>query len=260
MLTLEEHGDVTRVILSTTATRAAGYTASAYLVHGVMVDVGFPAVAREVQALLRTGRVRGVMLTHHHEDHAGNVALAVQAALPLGAAESTLATLRTLPRIEPYRRLIWGTPHRLTLDVEPLCDEALRLIPTPGHAHDHHAVWDAERETMFGGDLFLGVKVRATHPAERPRDILRSVRAAAALEPRRLFDAHRGAVPDPAAALRAKGDWLEETIGRIEERAGRGWSDRAITREVLGREDPPYYVSGASLSRINLVRAVRAGW
>lgn len=260
MLTREEHGDVTRMIFSTAVTRVAGYTASAYLVRGVLVDVGFPAVSREVAELLRAARVRGVMLTHHHEDHAGNVAVALRAGLPVGAAASTLATLRDLPPIERYRRLIWGTPQRLTLPVEPLCDDALRLIPTPGHAHDHHIVWDAERETIFAGDLFLGVKVRATHPTERPRDILRSVRAAAALEPHRLFDAHRGAVPNPAAALRAKGDWMEETIGRIDERIARGWSDRAITRDVLGREEPPYYISGGSLSRISFVRAVRAGW
>ena len=259
MLTIEEHGDVTRVILSTAVTRAAGYTVSAYLVRGVLVDVGFPAVEREVARLLRDTRARGVMLTHHHEDHAGNVAVAAQAGLPIGAAELTLATLRALPGIEPYRRLIWGTPHALAIPVEPLCDDALRLIPTPGHSHDHHAVWDAERETLFAGDLFLGVKVRAVHPAERPRDIVRSVRAAAALHPRRLFDAHRGLVPDPAASLAAKGDWLEETIGRITALVDRGWSDRAITRETLGREDPPFYVSAGSLSRINLVRAVRAG-
>ena len=37
--------------------------------------------------------------------------------------------------------------------------------------------WDAERETVFGGDLFLGVRVRVAHPGEDPRQLARSVRA-----------------------------------------------------------------------------------
>lgn len=136
--------------------------------------------------------------------------------------------------------------------------DALRLVPTPGHAPDHHIVWDAERETIFGGDLFLGVKVRAAHHDERPRQLARSLRATAALRPRRYFDAHRGPVRDPVAALVAKADWLEQTIAAIERRIAQGWSDRAIARDVLGREDLAYYVSRGAMSRITFVAQVRA--
>ncbi len=136
--------------------------------------------------------------------------------------------------------------------------DTLRLVPTPGHASDHHIVWDAERETIFGGDLFLGVKVRAAHDDERPRELARSLRATAALRPRRYFDAHRGPVRNPVSALGAKADWLEETIAAIEQRIGQGWSDRAIAREILGREDLAYYVSRGGMSRVTFVAQVRA--
>jgi hypothetical protein len=118
-------------------------------------------------------------------------------------------------------------------------------------------VWDAERETLFAGDLFLGVKVRALHRHEDPRLTARSVRAAAALAPKCMFDSHRGLVPDPVAALLAKADWIDSTIAAIERRLTAGWSDRAITRTVLGREDAVYYVSNGAMSKINFVRAVR---
>jgi hypothetical protein len=65
-------------------------------------------------------------------------------------------------------------------------------------------------------------------------------------------------VPNGADALRAKAAWLGEMIGAIDERIARGWSDRAITRAVLGREDVVYAVSRGDLSRLNFVRAVRA--
>ena len=38
-----------------------------------------------------------------------------------------------------------------------------------------------------------------------------------------------------------------------------GWSDRAITRAVLGREDGVHYVSSGDLSKVNFVKAVRTG-
>jgi hypothetical protein len=102
------------------------------------------------------------------------------------------------------------------------------------------------------------VKVRVARPMEEPRALALSARRAAALQPKRVLDSHRGLVPNGVDALLAKASWLEEMIGRIDERIARGWSDRAITRALLGREDVVYAVSRGDLSRVNFVRAVRA--
>jgi glyoxylase-like metal-dependent hydrolase (beta-lactamase superfamily II) len=257
MLALEEFGDVTRIVMSTPVSRSIGYAVSAYLTRGILIDLGFPAVWGELADFIDHARPAGAIITHHHEDHGGNAELAARRGLPLAASEATLALLREGEPIGLHRRIIWGTPGRLVSPVEALACDALRLIPTPGHAADHHVVWDAERETLFAGDLFLGVKVRAAHPGENPRELARSVRAAAALRPKRMFDAHRGLVPDPVGALLAKAEWLDETIAAIERRVADGWSDRAIAREVLGREDAAHYVSRGAMSKINFVRAVR---
>ena len=55
-----------------------------------------------------------------------------------------------------YRRIVWGAPSPLGTFVRAADLGGLELIPTPGHSTDHHIVWDAERRTIFGGDLFLG--------------------------------------------------------------------------------------------------------
>jgi glyoxylase-like metal-dependent hydrolase (beta-lactamase superfamily II) len=140
---------------------------------------------------------------------------------------------------------------------DDLAEAGLALLAAPGHSPDHHVVWDAERETVFSGDLFLGVKVRVAHASEDARDLTRSLRVAAALRPRRLFDAHRGPIADPAGALLAKAAWIEETVGAIERRLAEGWSERAITREILGREPAEFYFSRGRLSKIGFVRGVR---
>ena len=258
MLRTEVYDDVTRVVMSTRLTRALGYAASAYLVRGALVDVGFPAVAGEVAAYLDATRPGGVLLTHHHEDHAGNVELVAHRGLPIGASDATLALLRALPPLGAYRRMIWGTPPPLRTPIERYENDALRLLPAPGHSADHHVVWDAERETLIAGDLFLSVKVRAAHPGEKPRQLTRTLRDIAALRPARMFDAHRGLVRDPVPTLLAKADWLDDLITRIDRRIADGSSDRAIARALLGREDLAHYVSLGRMSRINLVRALRA--
>lgn len=256
MLRVERYGDVERLLLTHWRSRLVGYQVSAYVTRGSLVDSGFPAAGPTLARWLRESRPAGVLVTHHHEDHAGNLPLAAALGFPLAAPEETLAWARAPERIGFYRRFTWGTPvplDRPAGDYEP---EGLELIATPGHSPDHHVVWDAERETLFSGDLFVGVKVRVARRDEDPREHVRQLRRVAALRPRRMFDAHRGLVDDPAAALLAKADWMEETIGRIDRRAEEGADARAIAREVFGREDAAWWFSAGDYGRRSLVEAV----
>ena len=266
MITIERHGDVTRLHLTHWRSRAVGYSVSAYLVRGVLIDTGFPAAGSTLARLLDELRPRAVVVTHHHEDHAGNVALVAARGLPVAVPDETLAILRPgEPGIGLYRRATWGRIR--PLDAAPLVrlgrDDlralGLELLATPGHATDHHAVWDAERRVLYGGDLWLGVKVRVARPNEDPRLHAASLRRAAALAPVSLFDAHRGRVDDPVGSLLAKADWIEETIARIERRAAEGASERRITREILGAEPPVALASRGDLSKRNFVRVVLRG-
>ncbi|MEJ7810632.1 MAG: MBL fold metallo-hydrolase [Gemmatimonadaceae bacterium] len=257
MIALEHAGDVTRVVLSTRWSRAFGYSVSAFLTRGILIDTGFPDVRAEVAALLDRVRPAGVVLTHHHEDHAGNMPLIARHALPVATSAGTLALLAHGERAGSYRRIVWGAMPPFTEPLAPFAPPGLRLVHLPGHSADHHAVWDDERGALFAGDLFLGVRVRVARPGEDPRVLARSLRQAVALGPRIVWDSHRGLIPHPLSALAAKADWLDETIAAIEARIARGWNDRAITRDVLGPEDRVGYVSFGDLSRRNFVRAVR---
>ena len=252
----EQHG-VTRIHMWSRRSRLVGYTVSAFVFDGVLIDCGFPAVRLDLARALDELPVRGAIITHHHEDHAGNLALLAARAIPVAMPAETLASARAGERVGLYRRFAWGTMRRLARPLEPFHTGQLALLHTPGHSADHHVVWDAERGILFSADLFLGVKVRVARPGEDPRQLALSLRRAADLRPRLMFDAHRGLVPDGATALLAKARWLDETIGRIDTHIAAGWSDRAITRAVLGREDGVHYVSSGDLSRINFVKAVR---
>ncbi len=258
MLRAIHHGDVLQLHGSTRVSRLIDYAVSVYVVRGVMIDTSFPYLRGELDAWLARNRVEGALVTHRHEDHAGNVPLLAERGIPIGMAAETLASVRAPRPIGMYRRITWGSATPLTRDPAPFAHPSLMMLPTPGHTADHHVVWDAERETLFCGDLFIGVKVRIAHPKEDVRGTVRSLRAMAALRPARVFDAHRGLVTDPVGSLVAKADWMEEMIRQIESHADRGWSTPRIRDAVLGREDLTGWASAGDYSRLNFVETVLA--
>lgn len=257
MVRVERHGDVTRFEMQSAAGRVVGYSASAFLVRGFLVDCGFPSARRHVATLLERHRPHGVFITHYHEDHAGNAELIAQTGIPIAASTETIARIRAPAPIRLYRRVTWGSPPPLRTPITPFESSELALVAAPGHSPDHNVVWDASDGTLFGGDLYLGVKVRIAHPGEDPRLLATTLRRIAALGPTRLFDAHRGFVANPAPLLTAKADWTEETIAAIERRIETGATDGMIVRELFGGESFPGYFSGGDYARINFVRAVR---
>jgi glyoxylase-like metal-dependent hydrolase (beta-lactamase superfamily II) len=247
--------DVTRLRLSSWQGRLAGYEVSAYVLRGILIDTGFRRAGRELEGVLEVVRPRGAIVTHWHEDHAGNVPALADRGLPMLMHPRCEATLRARPAIRAYRHVVWGQTRRLVAPLRELDPAPLEVLAMPGHSADHLGVWDAERRILVSGDLFLGVKVRVAHRSESPRLLLRSLRAAAALEPRLLLDAHRGPVAHATRQLRAKIAWLDDTIGAIVEGQARGDSPRSIARQVLGREAAVGWFSGGEYSKLAFVRA-----
>jgi endoribonuclease LACTB2 len=256
-LQIERHDDVVRLRMRSAGSRAAGLDVSAYVVRDTLIDTGFPHARAQLGRAVAGLGVRGVVVTHWHEDHAGNVELFARGGIPLHLDSATDAKIRQRPAIQLYRRVVWGRPPALRSPVVSLDPGPLEVIATPGHSTDHHVVWDAATETVFSGDLWLGVRSAIMHRDEDPYVMLDSLRRVHGLGPRRMFDAHRGLIEDASRALLARITWLSATIARIEHDIAAGWSDRAIVRAVLGGEAGAAYVSLGEYSRRNFVRAVR---
>ena len=236
---------------------AMGVEVSAYVIEGILIDSGFPRAEREVACALDSLEIRGAVITHSHEDHAGNVDLLTRRGMPVLLRPETEDVLRGRAQLRMYRQLAWGVPRPLQSPVTPLQTDVVTTIFTPGHSPDHQAVWHSASRTLFSGDLWLGIRYGVMHTWENPYQIIESLRIVHALTPDRMFDAHLGNVAFPLRAIKAKIDWLTDTIGRIEEEIARGRHDRAIVRNVLGGEKPAATVSFGEYAARNFVRAVR---
>lgn len=256
-LAIEQLGDVTRWRMQSLAGRVARITVSAYVYRGLLIDTGFHHARRSFASAMSSASIRGVIVTHWHEDHAGNAVLVSARRLPMWIAPKTEAILRARPRIQLYRRLVWGRPPALRGDVVPLNDDEFECIHTPGHSEDHHVVWFPDSRTLFSGDLWLGVRSRVFHASEDPYRIVETLRRVAELDPTRMFDSHRGLITSPAEALLARADWLTRTLDDIAGQIAEGRSDAAILEATLRGEEMVGVVSRGEYSRRNLIAAVR---
>jgi len=254
---IEQLGDVTRWRMQSVAGRAAHITVSAYIYHGVMIDTGFARAHRPFADALSSAAIRGAVVTHWHEDHAGNAAVLVGRGVPILLARKTEAILRTRPEIPLYRRLVWGRPPALAREVVPFNSDEFECVHTPGHSEDHQVVWFPETRTLFSGDLWLGIRSRVFHRSEDPYRIVESLRRVAMLEPARMFDAHRGLVTRPAESLLARADWLSQTLHEIEQQLAERRETNQIVESLLGGEELAGIVSRGEYSRRNLVLAVQ---
>ncbi len=199
------------------------------------------------------------LLTHHDEDHVGNAAALARHGLTVQATRPVIEALRHCEPIPLYRRWVWGTAE--PAKVTELAGTAaaggweLRPLHTPGHCADHHVFHEPNRDLVFSADLYIGRRVPVARRREDVVQLLESLRRVRDLRPKTLFCAHRGRVDDAVEALNAKIAWLEELVERVRGLVGRGLGVRQITRRVLGREGPVYWVSRGEYCKRNLVAA-----
>lgn len=245
----------------------------AFRVGDVLIDTCSPNQWHRMAATLQAQPpLKACVLTHHHEDHAGNAGSiqrmctgsGTRAALPVYAPKLALAPLRDGFPIEYYRNLVWGRytvrcePTEMTQPVRATLEDgshvSLHALHSPGHCDDHSVIWVPERGWLFSADLLVTSKPRMAFKQEVLADTLATLRDIVRLPVTTLWCSHRGRLDDGVSQLRARLDWMETLQQRaVELHETRGWPVARIARQLLGREDFLYYVSRGDFARRNLV-------
>ena len=239
-------------------------TCIVYRIGSTVIDTGPPNQWRAVRRFLAERRVRRVVITHHHEDHSGNLGPIRNAMKPeIYSPPEGLTPLREGYGLRLYQKLIWGRPDRVR--PEPMPEEieigngrALRALPSPGHSTDMTCYLEPQRGRLFTGDLFISQKTRYLREDENLRDQIDSLHRILELDFDTVFCSHKGVVRSGTERLRAKLDFLESLCERVRELSSQGRSLREITRTLLGHEGGISWLSGFHFSKRNLVRACLA--
>jgi glyoxylase-like metal-dependent hydrolase (beta-lactamase superfamily II) len=225
-----------------------------------VIDVGPPNQWRWVREFVEERQARRVLVTHHHEDHSGNLAAVGRAtgAELLGAPEA-LEPLASGFRLQAYRRLIWGRPGRVEAaplpESVPAGEGSLTPVSTPGHSPDMTCYLEPERGWLFTGDLYIASKPRYLRADENISEQIRSLKKILALDFELLFCSHRGVVEEGRAALQAKVDYLVDLRERARRLHDQGLGSREITRRLLGREDFMSWITALHFCKRNLIRS-----
>lgn len=154
--------------------------------EGVLVDSGYPGYFSRLQSAaphlgVAVERVRAVIVTHHHVDHAGAAeAIRSQAGATVFVGEGDAAIVQGDHPSHPphgFWREAWrpsmigyllhsarvgGARYRAVKSVATLDSERSfdlpgrpRVIPTPGHTAGHCSVLLEERGVLFSGDAMV---------------------------------------------------------------------------------------------------------
>ncbi|MCP4655736.1 MAG: MBL fold metallo-hydrolase [bacterium] len=236
-------------------------TTIVYRFGTTVIDTGPPNQWRAVRRFLEERPVSRVLVTHHHEDHSGNLAAIRELLDPeIFAPPAAVALLAEGFPLRLYQHLFWGRPRRVR--PEPVPDvleidqgRSLQALPTPGHSADMTCYLEPERGWLFTGDLFIARRSRYLREDEDLPALVASLRRVLDLDFATVFCGHRGVVPAGKEALRAKLVFLETFCERVQELRGEGRNVAEITRILLGGKNLPDRFTGSHFSKRNLIKA-----
>ncbi len=263
-LRIEPHGPVQVIRMERTWLGRVLLPVHAYLVGDTLVDTGIDCLgAALVQASLDRG-LRSALVTHHHEDHAGNAARLLAAGVLVSASPETAKLVAAHLPIKFYQHLVWGS--MTPAAVRPLGAETViggrlaTVLPAPGHCTDQVVFHVPSEGWLFSGDAFIHEQVRIFRGDEDFYATLATLERLIALDFDTLYCAHRPRLTNGKAALAQKRQWLQDLEGEARVRAARGQPVRQIV-DALGlrpRSIMPWLTLGDAAPD-NLIRAILTG-
>lgn len=216
-------------------------TVHLYIVGHVMIDTGLSHMREAACRIAGAHRVASVLLTHYHEDHAGNAgAIKRRLQVPVYGPAATCRKLENPGPIFPYQHLMWGRAEPVTANFLPELfihnNERFLPIHTPGHSRDHTVFLEPDKGWLFSGDLYLADRVKYFRADENIADQIRSLRKIQAYDFDALFCAHRPVIKNGRRHLARKLNFLEDFYGRVARLADEGLDAGGIMKRLAFKE------------------------
>jgi endoribonuclease LACTB2 len=237
------------------------YVTGFYFVDGLLIDCGPTNALPILKNLFRDLPAKQILITHHHEDHTGNLKYLYESKNLLAYAHplAEKGMRKVSEHIPIYRQIVWGRPafaemKSISREVSSESHQ-FQVVETPGHSEDHLCLFEPEKRWLFTGDLYLSSYMRYLRNDENIYEIMQSLKTLIDLQPRILFCNHRGPIENAAAALKNKLTFLENLRDEVLDCVRKGEPFDRIYRNF--KKDRVFrWFSAGELCTSNLIHAL----
>ena len=234
-----------------------------YFIDGLLIDTGHPNMRQEVISQVSALPIETIFITHHHEDHSGNLAgVKALSGAPTFASEKCVEILKNPPRISLAQRIVWGQNdayHQLQ-PIEGILEtkqHRFELIPIPGHAVDMVALYERQQGWLFSADLWVNDYIRYFMYNESMAQQIDSLKRVSELDFEALICSHNPKFDKGPERIRRKLAFMEDFYGRAASLYQKGMGEAAIMKAMgLKERWSTRLLSGGDLSTVNMIRAV----
>lgn len=235
-----------------------------FFIDGLLIDTGPPKLGRELLHWLKSKPLKQVFITHHHEDHSGNVnPVASQFKVPIYGSLSCSELVQGKVGTSLPQKLFWGPPV-FTNKVLPYNENTLttvhhkfELIPIPGHSEDQMALFEPSQGWLFSADAFVSPVIKYFMKQESMAQQIQSLKKMASLDFDLLLCCHNPVVNGGKSLLKQKIEHLEQYYASVVYYHEKGQSPRQILKSIGAKERWFQYIfSAGNMCAINMVKSV----
>jgi len=235
----------------------------AYFVDGLLIDTGHHNVQKEVLERLKPLPVKQIFLTHHHEDHTGNLkALQQHFQCPTYASPQCIELMKNPPNISFAQWLTWGRT-QANFEIKSPGKQLITLnyrfdiIPIPGHAVDMVCLYEANKGWLFSADLWVAERIRYFMRSESIIQQINSIKKVLKLDFEALLCSHRPQFKGGKKKLQSKLEFMENFYEQASTLYQKGYNVSQIVKKMKLKEDwRIWLLSTGALSAKNMVNSV----
>jgi glyoxylase-like metal-dependent hydrolase (beta-lactamase superfamily II) len=210
-------------------------TVYTFVLDNLLIDTAQRYNRENILKVAKQHEINKIILTHHHEDHTGNVAFLMnELNIDAYAHPTAVKIMGKGYRMSPLAKLMNGSVEKAVL--KPISTEdriqtahyTLEPIYTPGHCDDHYCYYERNKGWLFSGDLYVADKIKYFANYESLLTQIESIKKLVALDFDTLFCSHNPKTHGGKQRLQNKLQFFEDFAGTVKQYYEQGHNARQI--------------------------------
>ena len=238
-------------------------TVYAFVLDDLLIDTAQRFNRENILKVAKEHEISKIILTHHHEDHSGNVAfLMKELNVDTYAHPETVRILKKGFSVSVLGKLMNGDVEKahlkplLETDLIETKNYSLQPIITPGHCNDHYCYYEKNKGYLFSGDLYVADKIKYFAPYESIFTQIDSLKKLLQLDFDVLFCSHNPKTENGKKRLQNKLNFFEDFVGTVSKYKEEGYTSSEILNKMGNKENTFYKViTFGNFTAENLVKS-----